>query len=221
MFGDRVKFYNFASRKKQTFFRNKNVQLFILLRIMNTVTKKIKTLCADKNISVEELAEGAGLTVEQIELIDKNDKIPSLSSLIKIARALGVRLGTFLDDYENFGPVVNRSTDSLHSATFSSQLSTTNSHMDFFSLASHKAGRHMEPFIIDIKPSVEGKNAFSSHEGEEFLYVLKGSVLVQYGKDKFILKQGDSIYYDSIVDHLVITSGEEPAQILGIVYTPF
>ena len=93
--------------------------------------------------------------------------------------------------------------------------------MDFFSLASHKAGRHMEPFIIDIKPSVECGKAFSSHEGEEFLYVLKGSVLVQYGKDKFILKQGDSSYYDSIVDHLVITSGEESAQILGIVYTPF
>ena len=68
---------------------------------MNPVTEKIKILCADKNISAEELAENAGLTVKQIELIFDSEKVPSLSSLIKISRALGVRLGTFLDDNEN------------------------------------------------------------------------------------------------------------------------
>ena len=198
-----------------------NQYFFNIPELMNTVTDKIKTLCADKNISVEELAEGAGLTVEQIQLIYNSRLIPSLSSLIKIARALGVRLGTFLDDSENFGPVVNRSADKLQAATFSSQLSTANTHMDFFSLASRKAGRHMEPFLIDIKPTAEGEKVFSSHEGEEFLFVLSGSVLVKYGKEQFILEEGDSIYYDSIVDHLVTNSNDQPAQILGIVYSPF
>lgn len=188
---------------------------------MNTVSEKIKTLCADKNISVEKLAEGSGLTAEQIERLLTSEIIPSLSSLIKIARALGVRLGTFLDDSGNFGPVVNRKSESTKPATFSSQLSTANSHMDFFSLASRKAGRHMEPFLIDLKPTTEGEKVSSSHEGEEFLFVLSGSVLVQYGKESYILGEGDSIYYDSIVDHLVTTSGDQPAQILGIVYSPF
>ena len=49
---------------------------------MNEVTKKIKTLCSDKNISTEELAERSGLTLEQIQLIDSSDKIPSLVSFI-------------------------------------------------------------------------------------------------------------------------------------------
>lgn len=198
-----------------------NNLFFYKPELMNTVTEKIKTLCADKNISVEELAEGTGLTVEQIQQILNSQIIPSLSSLIKIARALGVRLGTFLDDSEFFGPVVNRSADKQQAATFSSQLSTANSHMDFFSLASRKAARHMEPFLIDLKPSADGEKVSSSHEGEEFLYVLSGSVLVQYGKERYILNQGDSIYYDSIVDHLVTTANDQPAQILGIVYSPF
>ena len=106
---------------------------------MNEVTNKIKTFCTDTGISEEELAERTGLSPEQIKMIIAGDNIPSLSSLIKIARALGVRLGTFLDDSENFGPVVNRSADHQQAATFSSQLSTANSHMDFFSLASRKA----------------------------------------------------------------------------------
>ncbi|MDD2931802.1 MAG: helix-turn-helix transcriptional regulator, partial [Fermentimonas sp.] len=59
---------------------------------MSTVTDKIKIICADKNISVKELAEGSGLTAEQVNRICEREKIPSLSSLIKISRALGVRL---------------------------------------------------------------------------------------------------------------------------------
>lgn len=187
---------------------------------MNSVTEKIKLLCADKNISAEELAQSASLTVKQIELIYKSEKIPSLSSLIKISRALGVRLGTFLDDNENFGPVVNRKTDLSHPATFTSHLTNDNSHIDFFSLAARKAGRHMEPFLIEIKPADECNMNTSSHEGEEFLYVLKGSIAVRYGMEKYILDAGDSIYYDSIVEHLVITANNEPAQILAVVYSP-
>lgn len=188
---------------------------------MNTVTEKIRTLCADKNISKEELAERAGLTLEQIHLITTSDRIPSLASLIKLSRALGVRLGTFLDDSEHFGPVVNRATDALRAAGFSSQLSTGNSHMDFYSLAASKAGRAMEPFIIRINPDTESEKIPSSHEGEEFIYVMQGSVEVHYGTDIFELNVGDSIYYDSIVEHLIKTKGDAPAQLLAVVYSPF
>lgn len=51
-----------------------------------------------KEISIEELADRTGLAEEQIIRIENNIDIPSLAPLIKIARALGVRLGTFLDD---------------------------------------------------------------------------------------------------------------------------
>ena len=189
---------------------------------MNTVSEKIKTLCADKNISKEELSERSGLTLEQINLIEESEKIPSLSSLIKISRALGVRLGTFLDDSEDIGPVIHRKADvnKKEAATFSSQLSGSNSHMDFFSLAAKKATRHMEPFLIDIHKNEEAKKVSSSHEGEEFIYVMSGVVIINYGKEKYILNAGDSIYYDSIVEHLVSTETDEPTQILAVVYTP-
>lgn len=186
----------------------------------NTVGKKISILCADKNISIEELAEGSGLTVAQIELIQNSENIPSLSPLIKIARALGVRLGTFLDDSNELDPVVHRQAETLQPATFSSQLSTSNSHLDFFSLAGNKTGRHMEPFLIDIQPSTVNEPILSSHEGEEFIFVIQGAVKIQYGKEIYELQKGDSIYYDSIVDHLVSAATNQPAQIVAVVYTP-
>ena len=186
----------------------------------NIVGEKISTLCADKNISLEELSNRSGLTIEQINLIENSDTIPSLSPLIKIARALGVRLGTFLDDSGELGPVVHFHSEIQKPATFSSQLSSANSHLDFFSLAARKTGRHMEPFLIDIKPSSTNEPILSSHEGEEFIFVLKGSIKINYGKEVHVLHTGDSIYYDSIVDHLVSALNAQPAQIVAVVYTP-
>lgn len=186
---------------------------------MSKVTERIRTICANKNITAEQLAEGAGLIVKQVNRICESNTIPSLSFLIKISRALGVRLGTLLDDSEEIGPVVNRGNDKLNSVTFTSHNANSNSHMDFISLAASKAGRNMEPFLIDID-SGSGKEAASSHEGEEFLFVLEGSVKVKYGSELYILQQGDSIYYDSIVDHLVTSHDEATAKILAVVYTP-
>ncbi len=50
--------------------------------------------------------------------------------------------------------------------------------------------------------------------------MLEGSIVVLYGTEKYILNQGDSIYYDSIVDHLVTANNHSAAKILGVVYSP-
>ena len=113
------------------------------------VGEKIKTLRSDKNISVEELAERSGLAVEQIERIENNIDIPSLAPLIKIARVLGVRLGTFLDDQEETGPVVCRKKEAKDAISFSNNAIHSRKHMEYHSLSKSKADRHMEPFIIE------------------------------------------------------------------------
>jgi len=186
----------------------------------NIVGEKIRSVMTARDISMAELSDRTGLSDTQINFILESEVVPSLAPLIKIARGLGVRLGTFLDDSEQMGPVVHRSTESQMPASFSSQLSNANSHLDFFALAGNKAGRHMEPFIIDIKPALTQEPVLSSHEGEEFIYVLSGKIKVNYGREEQILSQGDSIYYDSIVEHLVSAADDQAAKILAVVYTP-
>ena len=143
-----------------------------------------------------------------------------MSPLIKIARVLGVRLGTFLDDQQELGPIVTRECDCDNEINFSNGASDAKKHMLYHSLSKSKAGRHMESFIIDIVKEDKQSYSVSSHEGEEFIYVLRGTVKINYGKDAYLLKQGDSIYYDSIVEHLVSASNSETAQILAVVYSP-
>jgi len=71
--------------------------------------------------------------------------------------------------------------------------------LDFFALAPDKKDRHMEPFLIDVHPTVSEDCTLSSHEGEEFIYVLSGGIEVTHGKDCFKLGAGDRSYYDSVV----------------------
>ena len=184
---------------------------------------KIKGLRESKNLSIEEIAESSGLSVEQISSIENDQNLPSLGPLIKIARALGVRLGTFMDDSDSLGPVVcraaNRERDK--SISFSNGAVDARKHMEYHPLAQQKAGRHMEPFIIDIHPADNLDYNLSAHEGEEFIYVMEGEVELVYGKEKYLLQQGDSIYYDSIVKHHLHGAEGKSAKILALVYIPF
>lgn len=185
-------------------------------------------------MSRETLAERSGLPLDLIRTIEESGHIPGLAPLIKIARALGVRLGTLLDDHEELGPVITRSGEAPAAARFVTGLpvegkndgsknadsvnSCARQGLVFNALAADKGGRHMEPFIVDIEPSAEQEK--SAHEGEEFIHILSGKLSLEYGTASHVLNAGDSVYYDSIVPHRVLSANKEPVRILAVIYTP-
>jgi transcriptional regulator with XRE-family HTH domain len=190
--------------------------------IMPTPGERIIELCKTYSVSKETLAERSGLSLELIERITENGHIPDLAPLLKIARALGVRLGTFLDDNERLGPVITRAGAADETPRFTTGLpdkETEGCHgLTFTALAADKSGRHMEPFIVDI--AVDAKQTKSTHEGEEFVYVLNGTLSLEYGADTHILHAGDSVFYDSIVPHRLLSADNRPVRIIAVIYTP-
>ncbi len=187
------------------------------------IGEKIRSIREMKKISVEDMAARSGLSEEQISRIEGNEDFPSLAPLIKIARVLGVRLGTFLDDQQELGPVICRKASLLESEGigFTNDAVTKHKYMSYYALSSDKSGRHMEPFLIDVEPAKDADFIFSTHEGEEFIYVINGAIEINYGKNTYQLSEGDSIYYDSIVAHHVHAGNDKPAKILGVIYTPY
>jgi quercetin dioxygenase-like cupin family protein len=184
--------------------------------------ERILELCKTYSIDRATLSERSGLDPDLIRRIEEG-YIPDLAPLLKISRALGVRLGTLLDDHEQLGPVITRKGDAIAAARFVTGLPGGGSASDhkglhFNALAADKGGRHMEPFIVDIEADAEqGK---SSHEGEEFIHVLGGTLALEYGAESHTLNEGDSVYYDSIVPHRVLAGNGKPARILAVIYTP-
>ena len=190
-----------------------------------TLGKRITELCNTYSVSIETLSERSGVPIDLIRRIEAEDHIPDLAPLIKISRALGVRLGTLLDDHEQLGPVITRAGTAGDTARFITGLpgnvpGSAGDHqgLTFKALAPDKGGRHMEPFIVDIEPDAEQKK--SSHEGEEFIYIISGNLALEYGSQSQVLHEGDSVYYDSIVPHRVISADSKSVRILAVIYTP-
>lgn len=183
--------------------------------------EKVTLLREKSDMSTEQLAKKAGVDILMVQQIENGELVPFLTQLIKISRALGVRLGTLLDDQEHIGPVITKNDDLQHVKRFRGSSSDSKRNRVYYSLAFNKHSRHMEPLLLELAPSDDYDNKKSSHEGEEFIYVLEGDITVEYGKEKYSLLKGESIYFDAIIEHDVKAKGKNPAKILAVIHEPF
>lgn len=183
------------------------------------ISQRIQYYMEKREIDTAELAKGTGLDQEFITTMLTKDIYPPLGPLMKIARTLGVRLGTFLDDQETSDPYIVSKAERKSNFSVLAEKNKPAS-LNFFSLGMGKRDRHMEPFFIEILPESASNKTLSSHEGEEWIAVLKGSIELIYGKETYILEEGDSVYYNSVVPHYVSCVGEEKAQIHAVIYIP-
>lgn len=187
----------------------------------NKLGRKIETLRNAHHLTAQDLADRCSCEVSVIEALEAGEIPSSLAPLIKITRALGVRLGTLMDDDEDFGPAYI-SADQMDEVQRLKSLQTASDAGDlsYFSLAAGRPSRHMDPFIITVTPSGETDHELIGHEGEEWLFGLEGCIEVEYGKEVYVLHPGESIYYDSIVPHQVRAHDGQNAKFLAVVYTP-
>ena len=187
----------------------------------NKLGKKITTLREAHHLSAQDLADRCGCELSVIEGLEDGKLPPSLAPLIKITRALGVRLGTLMDDDEAFGPAYINVDQMEEVARMKSlQTSSDAGELSYLSLAAGRPSRHMDPFIITVDPSEETEHELVGHEGEEWLFGMEGCVEIEYGSDLIVLHPGESIYYDSIVPHQVRAHDGQKAKFLAVVYTP-
>ena len=183
----------------------------------SSVGKRIRTYREKLDMSVFDLAQKSGIDEKVINSIEKGQVLPALGVLTKLSRALGQRLGTFMDDQFKPDPIITRAKDLEANAVAKEGTNVLGyaSH----SLALGKPDRHMDPFRIEL--AADGVDEVSSHEGEELIICIAGEVELTYGNEKSVLMPGDTAYYNSVVKHGLRALGGKPASIYGIVFMPF
>jgi transcriptional regulator with XRE-family HTH domain len=179
------------------------------------IVQNIKAIRQSKRISLDRLAKLTGLTKGYISRIEHSHKAPPLSTLYRIANALDTDLTLLLAENlevpEKVRLCLVRKNERKEVVTRGTLYG-----YQYVSLAYKKPGKNMEPYIVE--PAVEEVGVFS-HEGEEFMYVLEGTHEFVYDNEKYILNEGDSIYFDSAVPHSGRSIGKKKARILGIMYS--
>ena len=183
----------------------------------SSVGKRIQTYRTKLDMSVYDLAQKSGIDEKVINSIEKGQVLPALGVLTKLSRALGQRLGTFMDDQFKPDPIITRAKD-LAAKKVAKEGTNVLGYASH-SLALGKPDRHMDPFRIEC--AADGVDEVSSHEGEELIICIAGEVELTYGNDKSVLKPGDTAYYNSVVKHGLRALGGKPASIYGIGFMPF
>jgi transcriptional regulator with XRE-family HTH domain len=183
------------------------------------VGEKIKTLRERKGLSLKEVADLTGFSTALLSQMENHLVSPSLGTMIKLARAFGVRVGDFLGETEGEPYTIVRKDERKTVSRFASKDGVKYGY-SYESLGFDKKDRHMEPFIVTLEPATVKAAKTSVHEGEEFIFVLEGEMEVLLGNHTDVLYPGDSIYYDSTIPHRVQCHQDKITRILAVLFAP-
>jgi len=178
------------------------------------IIAKIQNLRKSKHVTLGELAERTGLTKGYLSQIENSSKTPPFSTLDKIAYALGVDITYFFVNNESEqadGKITVINPDERKRVAPGG----LRRGYGYESLAYKKAGKNMEPYFITVDS--RGRGSFK-HDGEEFLFILEGTLEFSFGGKKYILKPGYSTYFDSGIEHSGRALGDEKVKMLCIIY---
>ena len=177
--------------------------------------QKIKTLREKKGMSLESMSQMTGFDVETLAKIEKNEIQPQLGTVIKLSKALDSALGRLVSGKGDRLYTITRKGERKSTQRSTSSKSGGQKLYTYKSLAPEVKGRHMEPLVVQLEEYPD--QDVSIHEGEEFIFVLDGVVLLKIGKESFELDPGDSAYYLSTTPHLLSAKGGK-ATIVAVVY---
>ena len=178
---------------------------------------KIRNLRKKANLVLQDISDLTGLSKPLLSQIEKEVVSPPIATLLKISRALNVNISFFFqsDGLEARIALVRRKESK---AVDSRYFGREESGYYYEALAYKKSQKYMEPFLVEFKRKKAEKLSFLSHEGEEFLYVLQGTLEFRTEEQKFSLYEGDSLYFESSIPHAYRALENRNAKALTVVY---
>ncbi|TVY07940.1 helix-turn-helix domain-containing protein [Paenibacillus cremeus] len=156
---------------------------------------KIRKLRIEQNRNLAEIASVCGFSKSLLSKIENGKTIPPISTLMKIAEALGTKVSVLLDDQAKSGTIFTPK------ETSQANLVKTEKGYSFFTFAVERGEKLMQPFLFVSRKDENDKRNVFSHNGEEFIYILEGKMNYKVGNIEYTLSEGDSLYFDSVEKH--------------------
>jgi transcriptional regulator with XRE-family HTH domain len=165
-----------------------------------------------KGFSLEELSDKTGISMEALQQVELGQDFLPLGQLIRLSKALSVRMEDVISKGVQSFTIV-RANERHGARRFGKSKEDSHGYQYEF-LAPGKKNRKMEPFIVTLNPASSDQP--STHDGQEFIYVMEGQMELLIDDTHEILGPGDAVYYDSTSTHLVRAHGANPAKILAV-----
>ena len=176
-----------------------------------SIGSKLKELRVQKSLTQEELANRAELSKGYISQIERDLTSPSIATLVDILQCLGSNLEEFFSGTSS-EQVVFKKNDYFEK--YDQELKS-----DIKWIIPTAQKNMMEPILLTLE---EGGSTYpdNPHEGEEFGFVLKGSILLHVGNNTYKVKKGESFYYVANKQHYIESNSKTGASLIWVSTPP-
>jgi len=173
--------------------------------------QKIKELRSSKGMTLEDLSHRSGVSQSLLSMIERNRSAPTVRTLERIVKALGTTIAqvysemesevTGGDDRRAYAVITRRERKQLVLGPERAKA--------HYELLTPDYQRRLQFMYIHFPVQAEGNGGhFVSHEGEECGLILEGKLKAIIGDEEIVLEEGDSIYFDSSIPHLMENAGD-------------
>jgi quercetin dioxygenase-like cupin family protein len=171
--------------------------------------EKMKKAREKKGWSINDLAHETGYPANVLKSVEENKIVPPVALILQISRALKFNMAA--EDSAD-GKRASAARAKSHQKRVASYAYST--------LTPAAAKNHLRSYLVTIDAGTEHKGAEYKHEGEEFIYVLKGGLVIKVGTKVTVLSKGDSIHFNSGLHHKLSNPTQETAKLLVTIYIP-
>lgn len=174
--------------------------------------RRIQILRREKRITLQKLADETRLSKSLLSKIENGKVSSPVSTLFLIAQSLGAKITDFFEDQEKDEPLILvRKKDRPH---FGGKVPHFG--YEYEALGSKRRKKLMEPFILTMDKR-RARKVFFTHSGEEILFVLKGAMEFHYGEEKWLVQEGDCLYFDASVPHVGVSVSHHPLKVFMVI----
>jgi transcriptional regulator with XRE-family HTH domain len=183
------------------------------------IGRVVRELRHKKQFTLQDVAAKTGIPKSVLDEIESGDVIPPVATLLKLAKVFNVGMASFFE--EEAADMKISVTRSGKRIRIERRPHHHEGEVDYIyeSLEIHKADKHMEPLFVEFQPVDTGNMVFTNHEGEEFVFVLEGRLEFRTDDRVEILEPGDTIYFESDINHSFRSLDEKPAKAIAVVWS--
>lgn len=170
---------------------------------------RLKKLREGRDWSLEKLAQATGQTPDFIQQAEADEISPPVGFLLRLAGAFDIDPGTFLRPEEQVA---------IQDQRLKAYVRRTQNY-SYETLTEGRPQDHLRAFMVAIDPHDAHKPVAYKHEGEEFIFVMTGELVLTLGGKQHVLKTGEHIHFNSDIPHKLKNPSSEPTRCLVVLYT--
>jgi transcriptional regulator with XRE-family HTH domain len=175
---------------------------------------KVRQLRKERNLSLEELSRRAGVSATAIHKIERNGMVPTIATLLKLARAFDRPVSWFVD--EDAEPVQV----ALIKAGARKPVLTSKKGLRLEGVSGPYGSFHLAAAMAEIEPGADSGPKAMEHPGEELVLLLEGTIAFEVGGEKLNLDPGDAVHFRTDRPHRWRNPGDRPARAVWMTMRP-